>query len=107
MLKKIFLVAIILLLSVSNSFAFLYQLKVLSKSEISRLSDDKLLDAYIDALVEVEASATFHQTSGFKPSDYEKYKKLIRYRILLKQEINKRDIQEPDVTSAPSLKRKK
>jgi len=88
-----------------QGFAFLYQIQVLDKTAIRRLSDEKLMDAYVDVLVEVEASTAFHQTSGFKPSDYRKFKDLIRYRILLKQEIEKRKLESPNepaaVQSAP------
>jgi hypothetical protein len=83
--------------------AFVYQIETKSKSEISQLSDDALVDTYINVLVEVEASTTFHQTSGFRPQDYEKHKNLLKYRLLLKQEIIKRKLAAPDIGSPADL----
>ncbi|MFA5087700.1 MAG: hypothetical protein WC552_01545 [Candidatus Omnitrophota bacterium] len=95
MFKKIFFVSLFFFLVAHPGLAFLYNIEVLKKDAIVKLSDEGLLDRYIDVLVEVEASTTFHQTSGFKPSDYEKYKQILRYRLLLLQEIEKRNLDVP------------
>lgn len=76
-------------------WAFLPTITILDKADIVQLSDDKLIDAYIDMLVELQASKAFHTTSGFTPKEYESYKNLLRYRILLLQEIDKRKLQVP------------
>ncbi len=71
------------------------QIKILDEQEITHLSNKELLDKYIDAVVELEAMRTFHQTSGFRPQDYQDFKRLLRYKILLLDEIRKRDLTPP------------
>lgn len=80
-----------------NSWAYLSDLKILSKQEIVKLTDEGLIDAFIEVVVEVKASEEFHSTSGFTPKEYENYKDLIRYKILLIQEIDKRKLPTPRV----------
>lgn len=75
------------------SYAFLYDIEVLEQSQIGELSDEDLMDKYIDVLVEMEASKTFHQNSGFSMDGYQKYKDLIRYRIWLSVEVEKRGLE--------------
>ena len=97
MIKKIFVSLGILSFLISPCFAFVCQMKILNKDEIRQLSDEQLVDAYIDAVAEVEACQSFHQTSGFKPQDYIQLKEILKCRLLLKQEIKKRNLQAPDV----------
>ena len=52
---------------------------------------------FIDVLVEMEASKTFHTTSGFTPKEYTAYKNLLRYRIQLLMEIHKRGLEAPSL----------
>ena len=77
----------------SISYGFLYDIVILEKSEISKLSDEALIDNYIDVLVEMEASKSFHEISGFSTEGYKKYKDLIRYRIRLSIEVEKRGLE--------------
>lgn len=77
--------------------AFVHDLTIAEKSEISQFPDDKLIDTYIDVIVEIEASRTFHQTSGFTPKDYASHKSLLRYRIMLLIEMKKRNLEPPPV----------
>ncbi len=81
----------------SACFAFKPAINVLSKAEIGKLSDQALNEAYIDVEVEIDALKTFHTTSGFMPKDYEKFKEILRYRIFLIQEMDKRNIDVPRV----------
>ena len=84
-----------ILLITNSVYAFLYEVTVLSKPEIQKLSDEALTDAYIDAAVEIEASKDFHRTAGFTPKEYKQHKDLLKYRILLIQEIEKRKLEVP------------
>lgn len=74
---------------------FLFAIEPKTAEEIERLSDKELTNAYLDLLVELEASTTFSRTAGFNPQDYTKYKRLLRYRVDLLQEITRRDLPVP------------
>ena len=71
--------------------------KILNADEISKLQDKDLLDAYVNTSVEIEALKSFHSTSGYIPKEYTKFKELLRYRILLLNEIKKRKLEAPVV----------
>ncbi len=100
-MTKLTIRSVVILLSilvfVGSSAAFIYELKTLDKKEIAKLSDEELIDAYLEVMIEFKASSMFHETSGFTPKDYEKYKALLRYRIYLEVEMNKRELEAPDV----------
>jgi len=68
---------------------------VLDKPAIVKLSDDQLIDAYEDTLVEIEANRTFHATSGFSPKEYKDFKALLKFRLLLLVEIHGRNLELP------------
>ena len=68
---------------------------VLDKPAIVKLSDDQLIDAYEDTLVEIEASRTFHSTSGFSPKEYKDFKALLKFRLMLLVEIHSRNLELP------------
>jgi hypothetical protein len=74
------------------------ELKILDAAGISALDDKGLVEAYIDTAVELEALKTFHATSGFTAKEYKKYKKMIKYRIQLLWEIQRRKL---DVAPLP------
>jgi hypothetical protein len=69
--------------------------QTLDQKAVVALTDDGLKEKYIDALVEIEASKAFHSTSGFTPNEYNKYKELLKYRLLLLFEIYKRKLEIP------------
>ena|SRR3989338_6756114 len=98
-LKQILLLSLACVaLMQSPGFAFAYQIETLDKPAITKLSDDKLLDSYIDVLVELEAGKTFHQTSGFRDmKEYDQFKTLIRYKFDLLLEIQKRKLEVPKI----------
>jgi len=71
------------------------EMKVLDKKGIAALTDEQLTDNYVDVIVELEAVKTFHTTSGFTPNEYNNYKNLLKYRLLLLIEIHKRKLELP------------
>ena len=102
-MKKYLLIPIALFMIIpflcGISQAFLYDINILPRTAIEKLTDKALLDAYIDAMIELEAAQTFHQTSGFtKAEEYEKFKALLRYRTDLILEIKKRELELPQIT---------
>ena len=68
---------------------------VLDKSGIVKLTDDQLIDTYENTLVEIDASRSFHATSGFSPKEYKDYKNLLKFRLLLLVEIHSRNLELP------------
>lgn len=72
-------------------------IEVLDAKSIAALSDQQLIDNYINILAEIEAARAFHTTSGFSVKEYEKYKQIIKYRISLLFEINRRKMEVPQV----------
>lgn len=68
---------------------------ILEKSAIVKLSDEQLIDAYENTLVEIEASRSFHATSGFSPKEYKDFKALLKFRLLLLVEIHSRNLELP------------
>ena len=102
MQKKIATIFLILLLAAQTSFAFLFEVTVLTKDQIASLSNEALLSTYIDVVAEQEAVQSFHQTSGFNPREYREYKNLVKFRINLIDEINKRDLEIPGAPKSPT-----
>ena len=68
---------------------------ILNREDISKLNDTQLIDAYIDTSVELEASKNFHATVRYTPQEYATYKNIMRYRVHLLMEINKRGLELP------------
>ena len=92
-----FLVVLALIgIFVSPAFAAIEsKVTILEKADVSKLSDEKLIDAYMDDLVELEAIKTFHTTSGFTPKQYDEYRNLLKYRLQLLMEIHSRNLEIP------------
>lgn len=80
-------------LGTSLSYAFLYEFNPITRDEITKLSDKDLTDQYIDISVEVEASNMFHRNSGFTKEGFTQYKSLLRQRLLLSIEVQKRNLE--------------
>ena len=89
------LVAIFCLCSLNPVWAYMDDIEILEQKDLAKLTDPQLVDTYIDVIVEMEASKTFHTTSGFTPKQYTAYKNLLRYRIRLLMEAHKRGIEVP------------
>jgi hypothetical protein len=68
---------------------------ILDKPSIVKLTDEQLIDTYENTLVEIEASRSFHTTSGFSPKEYKDYKSLLKFRLLLLVEIHSRNLEIP------------
>ncbi len=80
----------------SPAAAFLTDMPVMDKADIAKLTDDKLIEKYIDVMIELEASQTFHESAGFNnPNEYKKFKDLLRFRTYLFLEIKKRELDIP------------
>jgi hypothetical protein len=96
-LLKLILCLVFCLSTVPAAFAAFPsdELKVLDKKAIAVLTDEQLTDNFVDVLVELEAVKTFHTTSGFTPAEYNNYKNLLKYRLLLLIEIHKRKLALP------------
>lgn len=69
--------------------------EILNAKGIEALSDEKIVDAYIDTIAEIEAQRVLHMTAGFSTKEYSTYKDLIRYRLRLLLEINRRKLEVP------------
>jgi len=95
---KILILAFLFFGSVSTAWAaFLFSVPILTPSQLTQLSDEKLTDAYIEAVVELETVRQFYSTSGFGPKDMDSMKSLIRYRIYLIHELEDRGLKVPRV----------
>ena len=70
-------------------------IQILDSKAIALLDDEALLEAYINAIVEIDATKTFHSTSGFAPKEFKKYKNLLKYRLQLLFEIHRRKMEMP------------
>jgi hypothetical protein len=68
---------------------------ILNKEDIAKLTNEQVIDAYIDTVVELEASKSFHATVRYTPQEYATYKSIMRYRVHLLMEINKRGLELP------------
>jgi len=68
---------------------------ILEKPAIVKLTDYQLIDTYENTLVEIDASKSFHATSGFSPKEYRDYKALLKFRLLLLVEIHSRNLELP------------
>ena len=85
------------LITVRAALAYMDDITILEPTEIVKLTDPQLVNTFIDVIVEMEASKTFHTTSGFTPKEYTAYKNLLRYRIQLLMEIHKRGLEVPSL----------
>ena len=92
---KKFLIMVFVLSITAQAWAFVFEVPILEKDKIASLSDDALTDNYIDVLVETEAVKAFYSKGGFTPKEYDKYKDLLRYKIFLTLEMQKRKMEIP------------
>lgn len=97
-MKKIFLMSALFIFFTTTAFAFLYDLEILPKEKIAKLSDENLIDYYTEAIIELEASRTFHGRAGFTPKEYKQHKDLLRYIIELRKAMEERQINPPNVS---------
>ena len=84
---------------IGGAQSFLYSVPILDQQSVQALSDEKLLEVYVDVLIDLEASTTFSRTAGFNKNDYMKFKELIRYRVRVFNEIKRRRLEVPETGS--------
>ena len=95
-MKKFIFVPVLFFVLINPVFAdFKSNVTVLEKADIGKITDERLIDAYEDVLVEIEANKTFHTTSGFTPKQYDEYRALLKYRLQLLMEIHNRNVELP------------
>ena len=95
-MKKIFLTFLMTVITVGAAFgAYQSDIKILPSGQVATISNDALLKNYIDVCVEIQAANAFHAAPGFTPEEYQSYKDLLRYRILLINEIKHRKLEVP------------
>lgn len=96
-MKKICILSLVFLLVTSPVFAFLNEVEILPADKITKLTDDELLNKYIEVKIEAEASREFHGQAGFTPKEYERFKAMLRYIVNIRQEMSKRKMEAPPV----------
>jgi len=91
-MKKIVLTLSLLMMLTTQALAgFLYTIPILSREEIQKLSDDELIEIYIEARIEEKASEEFHRAAGFNSAkEYNARKKLLRFVFELRREMARR-----------------
>ncbi|HOY09816.1 MAG TPA: hypothetical protein PLB05_07050 [Candidatus Omnitrophota bacterium] len=102
MLAGVSLLAMALVFGNSSAVAaqgFLYSVTILDQQAVRALSDEKLLEIYVDVLVDLEASTAFSRTAGFNKNEYIKFKELIYFRVRLFNEIKRRRLEVPETGS--------
>ena len=62
------------------------------------MKNEELISVYTDAVIEREASQTFHGKAGFTPKEYDSFKKLLGFIINLRQEMVNRELEPPPIT---------
>ncbi len=95
MKKCIAVLTVFVFLSCAAYAAFTSKVQPVQKAEIAKFKDEKLVDAYADVLVELQAIKTFHTTSGFSTKQYDEYRDLLKYRLQLLMEIHSRNLEIP------------
>ncbi len=76
---------------------FLFSVEILDRADIAKLNDQKLIDTYIDAMIEIEAAQIFYNKAGLTPKEHETYKEMLRFRTNLILEFEKRKIEVPRI----------
>lgn len=92
-MKNILMILLAVLIWTSPVLAFLYEIPILSKEEIVKLSDEELLDSYLEVKIEEKTSREFHEGAGYNSAkEYNKRKALLRFLYYLRKEIQRRDL---------------
>ena len=96
MMKSFVMAVLLLLVSVSGVWAgYTSTLTVLEKKEIVKLTDEQLTDAYIDTVVDAQARKDFFNRFGLVGKEFDEYKAVMKYRLLLLMEIHSRNLDIP------------
>jgi hypothetical protein len=75
--------------------AYTSTLVILDKKDITKLTDDQLVNTYMDTVVDVEARKDFFWHFGLAGKDLEDYKVAMKYRLELLMEIHSRNLDIP------------
>lgn len=75
--------------------AYTSTLVILDKKDISKLTDEQLLNTYMDTVVDVQARKDFFWHFGLAGKDLDEYKAAMKYRLLLLMEIHSRNLDIP------------
>ncbi len=81
----------------AQASSFIFRIPVMDKSAIDQLSDEELMNKYIDVEIELEAATTFYSRAGLSSKDYDLYKKVLRFRTDLLLEIQQRKLEIPQI----------
>jgi len=95
--KVLMLVLLFCSFSAGLAHAFLFEITPIDRAAIQKLTDENLIDAYINVMIELEAVNSFYNNAGFKPKEYEQYKALLRFRTDLLMEMQRRGIEAPKI----------
>jgi hypothetical protein len=95
-MQKIIL-TLVLIVWTSSAHAFLYDFKVKSMDEIKKLTNEEIIDAYTNAVIERRTSEAFYSKAGFAPKEYESFKTLLHYLVDLHQEMAARELTPPPI----------
>ena len=96
MKKRLFLIMAVMVLAAHVSFGAGEEVKILATPEIEKLTNDQLLNTYIDAKIESEAYKAFGRT-GYSHKEYSQYRELLAFIVRLRQEMEKRQVDAPPV----------
>ncbi|MBF0489449.1 MAG: hypothetical protein HQL15_02365 [Candidatus Omnitrophica bacterium] len=95
-MKALILSLALLCVPLSGAWAsYTSTLTVLEKKDIAKLTDEQLTDAYMNALVDVEARKDFFNRFGLVGKDLDDYKAVLKYRLVLLMEIHGRNLDIP------------
>lgn len=72
------------------------EIKILANPEIEKLTNEQLVNTYIDAKIEAEAYKAFGRT-GYSHKEYSEYRELLAFIVRLRQEMEKRQVDAPPV----------
>ena len=81
----------------TQAFAFLYEVKILTKAELQKLTNDQLMESFKGAVIERKASESFHGKAGFTPKEYDSFKTLLGFIIDLREEMVRRELEPPPI----------
>ena len=96
-MKKILIFFIVFVLSCSPAFAlFNEKLETLDKEEISKLTNDGLIKAYENIVIEKKAREIFYFKAGMTPKEFNELKSILKEIIDLREEINRRELKVSD-----------
>lgn len=88
---------VIMACTTAMAAGFLFSVEIFDRAAIAKLDDQKLIDMYIDAMIELEASQIFYYKAGLTPKEHETYKEMLRFRTNLILEFEKRKIEVPRI----------